>query len=101
MGMRKYYRSIAKARMAEMGIEHVNEKMGLHISRAKLREAFRCMGKKNRAELRQDLRTKAIWRRVLFGDLAKKLNKEKQRKERRAFLQKMNYYRDRENERRA
>lgn len=101
MGMRKYYRTIAKARMAEMGMDHINKKMGLHISRAKLREAFRCMGKKNRAELRQDLRTKPIWRRVLFGDMAKKLTEEKKRKERRAFLQKMNYYRNREKERRA
>ena len=79
MGMRKYYRSIAKARMAEMSMDHINEKMGLHISRAKLREAFRCMGKKNRAELRRELLTKPIWRRVLFGDLAARYARKQQR----------------------
>ena len=71
MGMRKYRRSIAKARMKEMGLEHVNKNMGLGISRAKLREAFRCMGKKSREELRKHMQEAPIWRRILTGDLAK------------------------------
>lgn len=71
MGMRKYCRTIAKDRLRAMGGDRINDHMGLHINRAKLREAFRCMGKEKRKELREDLRTKALWKRVLWGDLKK------------------------------
>lgn len=56
MGMRKYCRAIAKDRMRALGAGSINTHMGLHISRAKLRE---------------ELRTKPVWRRVLWGDVAK------------------------------
>ena len=71
MGMRKYCRAIAKDRMRALGAGSINTHMGLHISRAKLREAFRCMGKEKRKLLREELRTKPVWRRVLWGDVAK------------------------------
>ena len=95
MGMRKYRRSIAKARMKEMGLEHVNKKMGLGITRANLREAFRCMGKKNREELRRHMLEAPFWRRILTGDLAKKYWAEKRRREKIGFYQKMKYYQKR------
>lgn len=81
MGMRKYRRAIAKARMADMGIDRINRKMGLQISSANLKEAWRCMGKKKRAELWRELQTRPLWRRVLTGDLAKTYWKEKRRRE--------------------
>jgi hypothetical protein len=58
MGIRVLLRSIAKARLAELGAEQINRKM----SRA--------------------------WKSVLYGDLAKEWAKEKRRKERQAFVEK-------------
>ena len=81
MGMRKYMRSIAKARLAEMGAEHIHKRMGLQMSRAKIREAFRCLSRKNRVAFRREMQTRPHWRRVLFGDLAKQYWAEKHRKE--------------------
>ena len=69
MGMRKYCREIARDRLRCMGADHVNSKMGFGISRAKLAEAFRLLGRENRKKLRESLRS-AMWRRVLWGDLA-------------------------------
>lgn len=71
MGMRKYCRAIAKDRLRALGAGQINKHMGLHISRAKLREAFRCLGKEKRKQLREDLRTKPVWKRVLWGDVKK------------------------------
>lgn len=45
--MRKYYRTIAKARMKAAGCDRVNRKLGMKIN------------------------GEANWRRVIFGDLAK------------------------------
>lgn len=45
MGMRKYCREIARDRLRCMGADHVNRKMGFDISRAKLAEAFRLLGR--------------------------------------------------------
>ncbi len=58
MGIRTLLRSIAKARLTELGADHINRKM----SRA--------------------------WKSVLYGDLAKEWVKEKRRKERQAFIEK-------------
>lgn len=93
MGMRKYKRSIAKARLAEMGVDRINRKMGLGITKTQLKEAWRCMGKKKRAERWRELQTRPLWRRVLTGDLAKMYWNEKRRKERLAFAQKQRYAR--------
>ena len=71
MGMRKYQRAIAKDRLRAMGCERINKHMGLQLNRAKLREAFRCLGKEKRRQLREGLRTKPLWKRVLWGDLKK------------------------------
>lgn len=71
MGMRKYYRAIAKDRIRALGGERINRHMGLHISRAKLREAFRCMGERKKKLLREELMTKPLWKRVMWGDLEK------------------------------
>ena len=71
MGMRKYQRAIAKDRLRAMGAGRINKHMGLQLNRAKLRDAFRCLGKEKRRQLREELRTKPLWKRVLWGDLKK------------------------------
>lgn len=71
MGMRKYYRAIAKDRLRAMGVERINKQMGIHINNKQLREAFRHMGKEKKRQLREELRTKPMWRRVLWGNLKK------------------------------
>ena len=58
MGIRTLLRSIAKARLAELGTDHINRKMP------------------------------RMWKSVLYGDLAKEWAKEKRRKERQAFVEK-------------
>ena len=68
MGMRKYYRAIARDRLRAMGVERINKQMGLHINNNQLREAFRNMGKEKKRQLREELRTKPMWRRVLWGN---------------------------------
>lgn len=72
MGMRKYYRAIAKDRLRAMGVERINKQMGIHIDNKQLREAFRHMGKEKKRQLREELLpTKPMWRRVLWGNLKK------------------------------
>ena len=79
MGMRKYRRSITKYRLAVIGIERIDRKMGPGIPRSNLKEAWRCMGKKKRADLWHELQTRPLWRRVLTGDLAQAYWREKRR----------------------
>jgi len=69
MGMRKYYRSIAKARMKAMGVKPSMLNSGIMPHGGRLRKLER--GQSGRKYL-QKLREKKVarWRRVLFGDLA-------------------------------
>lgn len=70
MSMRKHLRTIAKARMAAMGIEHVNKKMGRHWSQHVVSTYMRReSGKKLLRKIRA--RYVPFWRRVISGNLAK------------------------------
>ncbi|MBR4249926.1 MAG: hypothetical protein IKQ24_07230 [Verrucomicrobia bacterium] len=98
MSIRKHLRTIAKARMAAMGVERVNRKMGLHWSqhvvsvlmrrgngrkllakmRAKKVPNWRrvisvLMRRGNGRKLLAKMRAKKVpnWRRVISGDLSK------------------------------
>ncbi len=80
MGMRKYMRSIAKARLAEMGVDHVNKRMVGSIRSASNRRRQRT--RNNRRFWKDYLRSREpAWRRILFGDMAKQYWAEKHRKE--------------------
>lgn len=96
MGIRKYRRQIARECLEYLGMERINKRFGLQISRSKLREAFRCMGRENRAKLWKALREKPLWRRALWGDLARKYERERaarQPKPARMELGKDNFFR--------
>ena len=73
--MRKYLRQIAKDRLAFLGAERVNRNMGAKIKNGKNRRMQRT--KNNRALYSKQLneQRKALWREVLFGDLAKRYEK--------------------------
>lgn len=70
MGMRKYYRSIAKGRLKCMGVKSNRLGSGIMPPNGEIRKKMR--HPKGRAYL-QMLREKkpAVWQRVIFGDLAK------------------------------
>lgn len=68
MGLRKYKREIARNRMAEIGIDEVNKRMGYSMKPSLNRKWQRTYkGKKKFALLHQNL---PVWRRILYGDLA-------------------------------
>lgn len=77
MSIRKLERSIAKARLKEMGVERVNRKMGRYMNGSSERRIMRTRkGRKRFARfLESDM---PVWRRVLWGDLAKQYLKMKQ-----------------------
>ena len=91
MGMRKYKRSIAKARLAEMGVEHINRRMGAFIGNSTNRDKQKT--RTGRFWLASTRKKPPVWWRVLYGDLAKMYWNEKRRKERLAFAQKQRYAR--------
>lgn len=71
MGMRKYYRGIAKARLKAMGVGNVNKKMRgrVRMTHGQVRKMLRTkLGRKKIAALAKA--GVANWRRVLWGDLA-------------------------------
>lgn len=70
MSIRKHLRTIAKARMAAMGVERVNRKMGAHWGQSEVRKLMRRgNGKKLLAKMRAE--KVPNWRRVISGDLSK------------------------------
>ena len=72
MGIRTLLRSIAKARLAEIGVDHINKRMRYY------------------------------WRSILNGDLAKEYQKKKLNKKRKVFLDKLRHSpMNRKNERRS
>lgn len=75
MGMRKYLRNIAKDRMADMHIGEVNKKMGVSDKVMTRRQMMRMERTYNgRRKVRLILRKMynwPMWRRVLFGNMAK------------------------------
>ena len=67
--MRRLKRSIAKARLAEMGADHINKKFSFHASNAKVRRLQkRRKGRQLLAKAREQ--EIPVWRRILYGDLA-------------------------------
>ena len=69
MGLRKYERAIAKDRLLEMGVDRVNRKIGYSMKNSFNRKLHRTnKGKKKFARLTENL---PLWKRVLWGDLAK------------------------------
>ena len=69
MGIRRFERSIAKARLAEMGVEHINKRFSFHMSNAKVRKLQK--RRKGRSFLDKILAGDIpVWRRILYGDLA-------------------------------
>ena len=82
MGIRQLERSIAKARLKDMGVEHVNKRMGFHMSNAKVSKLMkRKNGRKLLAKVRET--DVPVWKRILYGDLAKMYMQEKKRPRRR------------------
>ncbi len=72
MGMRKYQREVARNRLKAMGVGNVNKKMAgkARLSHGKVRKMMNT--KLGRKQL--NMLSKAgiqLWRRVLWGDLAK------------------------------
>ena len=82
--MRKYYRAIAKARLREMGISNVNRKFSSGFSHAKERELQRKYPELLERILKKRQLTE-LWRRTLWGDIAKLYEKGKKRQNRRAL----------------
>lgn len=71
MSMRKYQRQIAKARMAALGIDRINRKMGgkIRYSNGSIRRMMRThRGRRLMGEIRED--DQPNWRRILTGDIA-------------------------------
>ena len=71
MGMRKYQRSVAKARLKALGVGNVNRKMAgrVRLGHGKARKMQRTMC--NRVRL-SEIKKAGIqnWRRVLWGELS-------------------------------
>ena len=70
MSLRSNVRSIAKARLAAMGVPHINKVMGLGMSHTRNRKLQRT--RKSRALLER-IRNEhqPVWRRVTGGSLAR------------------------------
>ncbi len=76
MSMRPYQRQIAKARMAALGIDRINRRMGRKtlISNGTLRRWMKTRrGRRLLDEIRED--DQQNWRRILTGDIAEKAEK--------------------------
>ena len=76
MSMRSYQRQIAKARMAALGIDRINSRMGRKtvFSNGTIRRMMRtARGRQHYAELVED--DTPNWRRILTGDLAEAAEK--------------------------
>ena len=71
MGMRKYQRQIAKARLKAMGVGNVNKKMNgkVRLSHGQVRKMYRTKLGRKRMKLLAHAGI-SNWRRVLWGDLA-------------------------------
>ena len=94
MGLRKYKREIARTRLAEMGMERINDRFGYGMPNSVNRRLHRTARNKELLAEYQKQKRPAWWR-VLYGDLAKMYWKEKHRREQLAFRQKMAYYQNR------
>ena len=72
MGMRKYERSVAKARLKAMGVGNVNRKMNgkIRMSHGQVRKLYRTKLGRKKIKLLARVGI-ANWRRVLYGDLSK------------------------------
>ena len=84
MGMRKYKRSVAKGRMAEMGIDHINRRFSYGMTGAMNRRLQRT--NRNKMQLLSFREgKKPIWWNVLYGDLAQMYERQKNRRKKRAL----------------
>ena len=87
MSMRTYQRQIAKARMAALGIDRINRRMGRKtlISNGSLRRWMKTRrGRRLLDEIRED--DQQNWRRILTGDIAEaaeraQIGKQKRRRD--------------------
>lgn len=68
--MRELYRSIARQRLKDMGVQHVNKHFGYGIPHSYERKLQKNPAKYEEAQKARQKKP-PIWRRVLWGDLAK------------------------------